>query len=139
LFFIAVFKYLHENRTIRYIKFSFFFFKKIDFFIRIEKLRFIKNNVAIIIYIVFLWILNSKNIDEVIFYQIFDKCSRLHFFIFFECIYFFKNENVLHLNILKWTILFRIDFFSNFCMKINDESQFNNDDDVRFNMCITTK
>jgi hypothetical protein len=83
LLFIAVFKYLHENRTIRYIKFSFFFFKKIDFFIRIEKLRFIEDNVAIIIYIVFLWILNSKDIDEDILYQIFNECSRFHFFFFF--------------------------------------------------------
>jgi hypothetical protein len=91
LFFIAVFKYLHENRTIRYIKFFFFFFKKIDFFVRIEKFRFIEDNVAIIIYVVFLWILNSKNIDEIIFYWIFNECSRFHFFIFFECICFFEK------------------------------------------------
>jgi hypothetical protein len=93
LFFIVVFKYLHENRTIRYIKFSFFFFKKIDFFICIEKLRFIEDNVAIIIYVVFLWISNSKNINEIIFYQIFHECSRFHFFIFFECICFFQKWN----------------------------------------------
>jgi hypothetical protein len=89
LLFIAVFNYLHENRTIRYIKFFFFFFKKIDFLVRIEKFRFIEDNVAIIIYVVFLWISNSKNIDEVIFYQIFDEYSRFHFLTFFECIYFF--------------------------------------------------
>jgi hypothetical protein len=48
LLFIAVFKYLHENRTIRYIKFSFFFFKKINFLVRIEKFHLIEDNVAII-------------------------------------------------------------------------------------------
>jgi hypothetical protein len=89
LLFIAVFKYLHENRTIRYIKFSFFFLKKICFFVRIEKLRLIEDNVAIIIHVVFLWISDLKDIDEVIFYQIFDECSRFHFFTSFECIYFF--------------------------------------------------
>jgi hypothetical protein len=68
LLFIAVFKYLHENCTIRYIELSFFFFKKIDFLVRIEKFRFIEDNVAIIIYVVFFWILNSKDIDEIIFY-----------------------------------------------------------------------
>jgi hypothetical protein len=91
LFFIVVFKYLHENNMIRYIKLSFFFFKKISFFVHIEKFRFIKNNVAIIIYVVFLWILNSKNIDKIIFYQIFNECSKLHFFISFECICFFEK------------------------------------------------
>ncbi len=71
--------------------FFFFFFKKIHFLVRIEKLRFIRNNVAIIIYVVFLWIWNSKDIDKVIFYQMFNKSSRFHFFISFECIYFFKK------------------------------------------------
>jgi hypothetical protein len=91
LLFIAVFKYLHEDRTIRYIKLFFFFFKKIDFFVCIEKIRFIEDNVAIIIYVVFLWISDSKDIDEVIFYQIFDECSRFYFFISFEYIYFFEK------------------------------------------------
>ncbi len=116
-----------------------FFLEKIDYFVRVEKLRFIKYDVAIIIYVVFFWILNSKDIDEIMFYQILDECSRFHLFIFFECICFFKSENVLQSNIFKWTISFRIDFFSNFCMNINDESQFNDDDDVRFNMCAETK
>ncbi len=79
-------------------------FKKINFFICIEKFRFIEDNVAIIIYVVFLWISNSKNIDEIIFYQIFNKCSRFHLFIFFKYICFFKSENVLQLNILRWAI-----------------------------------
>jgi hypothetical protein len=91
LFFIVILKYLQRNRTIRYIKFSFFFFEKIDCFVRVEKLCFIEYDVAIIIYVVFLWILNSKNIDEIILYQIFDECLRFHLFIFFECIYFFKK------------------------------------------------
>jgi hypothetical protein len=91
LLFIAVFKYLHENCTIRYIKFSFFFFKKIDFLVRIEKFRLIEDNVAIITYVVFLWISNSKDIDEVILYQIFNECSRLHLFTSFECICLFEK------------------------------------------------
>jgi hypothetical protein len=139
LFFIVVFKYLHENRTIRYTKFFFFFFKKINFLVRIEKFRLIEDNVAIIIYVVFLWISNLKNIDKIIFYQIFDERLKLYFFIFLNAFICFKSENALQLNILRWTILFRINFFSNFCMKINDEFQLNDDDDVRFNMCATTK
>jgi hypothetical protein len=91
LLFIAVLKYLQRDRTIRYIKLSFFFFEKIDCFVRVEKLRFIEYDVAIITYVVFLWISNSKDIDEVILYQIFDECSRLHLFTFFECIYFFEK------------------------------------------------
>jgi hypothetical protein len=91
LFFIVVFKYLHENRTIRYIKFFFFFFKKIDFLVCIEKFRLIEDNVAIIIYVVFFWFSDSKDIDEVIFYSIFNEYSRFHLFIFFECICFFEK------------------------------------------------
>jgi hypothetical protein len=41
-----------------------------------------KYDVAIITYVVFLWISNSKNIDEVILYQIFDESSSLHFSFF---------------------------------------------------------
>ncbi len=91
LLFIVVFKYLQRNRTIRYRRFSFFFLEKIDCFVRVEKFRFIEYDVAIIIYVVFLWISDSKDIDEVILYQIFNECSRLHLFIFFECIYFLKK------------------------------------------------
>jgi hypothetical protein len=68
LFVIVALKYLQRNRMICHIKFSFFFFEKIDCFVRVEKLRFIEYDVAIIIYVVFLWISDSKDIDEVIFY-----------------------------------------------------------------------
>jgi hypothetical protein len=37
------------------------------------------------------WISDSKDIDEIISYQMFDECSRLFLFIFFVCIYFFKK------------------------------------------------
>jgi hypothetical protein len=61
------------------------------------------------------------------------------FSFFLNASIFFKNKKALQSNILKWAISFRIDSFSNFCMKINDESQLNDDDDVRFNMCVTTR
>jgi hypothetical protein len=70
-------------------KIFFLFFEKIDYFVRFEKLRFIKYDVAIIIYVVFFWISDLKDINEVILYQIFDECSRFHLFISFECICFF--------------------------------------------------
>ncbi len=65
------------------------------------------------------------------------EISSFHFFL--NASVSFKNQNVLQSNILRWAISFRIDFFSNFCMKINDESQLSVDDDVRFNMCVTTR
>jgi hypothetical protein len=69
----------------------FFFLEKIDNFVRVEKFRLIKYDVAIIIYVVFLWISNSKDIDEIIFYQIFYESSRFHFLISFECICLFEK------------------------------------------------
>jgi hypothetical protein len=51
----------------------------------------------------------------------------------------FKNENALQSNILKWAISFRINSFTNFCMKINDKLQLKIYDDVRFNMCAATR
>jgi hypothetical protein len=96
LLFIAVFKYSKRDRTIRYIKLSFFFLEKIDCFIHVVKLRFIKNDVAIIIYVVFFWISDSKLINEVIFYQIWNECLRFHFLIFFECICFFLKMKTFY-------------------------------------------
>jgi hypothetical protein len=130
---------LQRNRTIRHIRLFFFFLEKIDCFVHVEKLRFIEYDVAIIIFVVFLWISDSKDIDEVIIYQIFNECSRFHFSFFLSASVFLRSENALQSNILRWVISFRIDSFSNFCMKINDEFQLNVDDDVRFNMCVTTK
>ncbi len=53
LLFIAILKYLKRDRTICYIKLFFFFFEKIDCFVRVQKFRFIEYDVAIIIYVVF--------------------------------------------------------------------------------------
>jgi hypothetical protein len=61
------------------------------------------------------------------------------FSFFLNASFSFKNENVLQSKTLKWTISFRIDFFSNFCMKINDEFQFKIYNDVWFNMCAATR
>ncbi len=71
--------------------------------------------------------------------NIWSKFEISFFHFFFDAFIFLKSENILQLNISKWTISFRINSFSKFCMKINDESQLNNDDDVRFNMCATTR
>jgi hypothetical protein len=45
---------LRVPSSVARLRLSFFFFKKIDFLVRIEKFRLIEDNVAIIIYIVFL-------------------------------------------------------------------------------------
>ncbi len=114
LLFIAVFNYLQRNRTIRYIKLFFFFFKKIDCFVRVEKLRFIEYDVAIINFVVFLWISNSKDIDEVILYQIFDECSRFHFFTFLKCICFFEKWKRFTIKYFEMSNLISNWFFQQF-------------------------
>jgi hypothetical protein len=114
LLFIAVLKYLQRDRTIRYIKLSLFFLQKIDCFVRVEKLRFIKYDVAIITYVVLFWISNSKDIDEVIFYQIFDECSRFHLFIFFESINFFQKWKRFAIKHFKISNLISNWFFQQF-------------------------
>jgi hypothetical protein len=114
LLFIVVLKYLSRNRTIRYIKLFFFFFEKIDCFVPVEKLRFIEYDVAIITYVVFLWNSNWKDIDEIILYQIFDECSRFHFFIFFKCICLFEKWKRFAINHFEMSNLISNWFFQQF-------------------------
>ncbi len=139
LLFIVVLKYLQRNRTIRYIKFFFFCFEKIDNFVRVEKFRFVEYDVVIITYVVFFECQIRKILMKSYFIRYSMKIRNFIFSLLLSAFVSLKSENVLQLNTLRWAISFRIDSFSNFCMKINDESQLSVDEDVRFNMCAATK
>ncbi len=104
-----------------------------------RKLRLIEYDIAIITYVVFLWISDSKDIDEVIFYQIFDECSRLHFFIFFECICFFEKWKRFAIKHFEVNNLISNWFFQKLLHENQWWVQLNDDDDVLFNMCATTR
>jgi hypothetical protein len=96
---------------------AFFFFEKIDCFVRVEKFRLIEYNVAIITYVVFLWTSDSKNIDEVIFYQIFDECSRFHLLTSFECICFFEKWKRFAIKHFEMSNLISNWFFQQFLLE----------------------